>query len=150
MRTNASTIEVDRPATEVFAYVTDPARFVEWQQAVVDGAMDSPGPQVVGARFRTTRQVGPMQRPFTSEIVHLDAPTRWRVRGIDGPIRATVDVEVVPLPEDRSRLTISIAFEGHGIGKVLVPLAVEPGVPKEMARDTATLKQLLEGGRASA
>ena len=59
-------------------------------------------------------------------------------------------VDVVPLPENRSRLTISITFEGHGIRKVLVPLAVEPGVPKEMARDTATLKHLLEGGMASA
>jgi hypothetical protein len=61
-----------------------------------------------------------------------------------------VDVEVVPLPENRSHLTISITFEGHGIGTVLVPLAVEPGVSKEMARDTATLKHLLEGGTASA
>ena len=56
---------------------------------------------------------------------------------------------MVPLPENRSRLTISITLEGHGIGTVLVPLAVEPGVPKEMARDT-TLKHLLEGGTASA
>jgi hypothetical protein len=71
------------------------------------------------------------------------------VLATDRTERPWVDVEVVALPEDRSRLTISISFEGNGIGKVLVPLAVEPGVPKEMARDTATLKQLLEGGRAS-
>jgi uncharacterized protein YndB with AHSA1/START domain len=31
--------EVERPAAEVFAYATDPARFSEWQKGVVDGHM---------------------------------------------------------------------------------------------------------------
>ncbi len=34
--------EIGRPAAEVFAYATDPARFSEWQQGVVDGHMDGP------------------------------------------------------------------------------------------------------------
>jgi uncharacterized protein YndB with AHSA1/START domain len=33
-----TTTEVARPPQEVFAYVTDPTRFVEWQQNVVSGA----------------------------------------------------------------------------------------------------------------
>ena len=41
--TIASTV-VDRPAAEVFAYATDPARFHEWQQGVIDGHLDQPGP----------------------------------------------------------------------------------------------------------
>ena len=32
--------EIGRPAAEVFAYATDPARFSEWQKGVVDGHMD--------------------------------------------------------------------------------------------------------------
>ena len=35
--------EIDRPATEVFAYATDPTRFSEWQKGVVDGHMDDRG-----------------------------------------------------------------------------------------------------------
>ena len=34
--------EIGRPAVEVFAYATDPARFSEWQKGVVDGHMDGP------------------------------------------------------------------------------------------------------------
>ena len=34
--------EIERPAAEVFAYATDPARFSEWQKGVVDGHMDGP------------------------------------------------------------------------------------------------------------
>ena len=38
-----ATAEIGRPAAEVFAYATDPARFSEWQQGVVAGHMDSSG-----------------------------------------------------------------------------------------------------------
>jgi hypothetical protein len=37
-----TTAEIGRPADEVFACATDPARFRERQQGVVDGHMDSP------------------------------------------------------------------------------------------------------------
>ena len=42
--------EIERPAAEVFAYATDPARFSEWQKGVVDGHMDGPanGTQITG------------------------------------------------------------------------------------------------------
>ena len=46
---------VDRPAAEVFAYATDPARFHEWQQGVIDGHLDQPGPAQVGTKCLTTR-----------------------------------------------------------------------------------------------
>ena len=45
--------DIHRPAAEVFAYATDPTRFSEWQQGVIDGHMDSAGDPVVGARCPT-------------------------------------------------------------------------------------------------
>jgi Polyketide cyclase / dehydrase and lipid transport len=88
--------EIDRPAAEVFAYATDPARFSEWQEGVVDGHMDGPpdGTQTlaVGARCVTTRRIGGASRPSTSELTHIDPPRTWGVRGTDGPIRAAGDL----------------------------------------------------------
>jgi hypothetical protein len=66
------------------------------------------------------------------------------VRGVDGPIRAVVDLTVEPLTDERSRLTISVDFTGHGIGKMLVPLVVRREAAKEMPTNLATLKQRLE------
>ena len=64
--------EIGRPAAEVFAYATDPTRFSEWQQGVVDGHMDRPanGTQSpsVGAKCVTTRRIGGANRPSTSEV----------------------------------------------------------------------------------
>ncbi len=142
--------EIGRPAAEVFAYATDPARFSEWQKGVVDGHMDGPAggnrTPTVGAKCVTTRRVGGASRPSTSELVHIDPPRTWGVRGIDGPIRAAVDVLVEPLAGDRSRLTISVDFTGHGIGKILVPLMVRREARKEMPANMATLKHKMEAG----
>lgn len=135
---------VDRSAEEVFTYATDPTRFSEWQQGVVDGRMDATGTPTVGTRCLTTRRVGMANRPVTSELAHIDPPKTWGVRGTDGPIRAIVDVAVEPLTSTRSRLTITIDFEGHGIGKLLVPLVVRREARKEMPTNLATLKQRLE------
>ena len=145
-----TTAEIGRPVEEVFACATDPARFKEWQKGVVDGHMDGPaggaGTPAVGARCVTTRRIGGASRPSTSELVHIDPPKTWAVRGTDGPIRALVDVLVEPLAGSRSRLTISVDFTGHGIGKILVPLIVRREARKEMPANIAALKHKMEAG----
>jgi hypothetical protein len=48
------------------------------------------------------RRIGGSERPATSELVRLDPPQTWAVPGIDGPIRAHVDLSVEPLTDQRS------------------------------------------------
>ncbi|HAM01739.1 MAG TPA: hypothetical protein DCQ30_05865 [Acidimicrobiaceae bacterium] len=141
----STSIDVDRPPSEVFAYVTDPGRFAEWQNGVVGGRMANGGPQSVGDRCVTTRRIGFAERPVTSEVTHIEPPRKWGVRGIDGPIRAEVNVTVETLESDqRSRVTIELEFAGHGIGILLVPLVVRPRARKEMPVNIRRLKQRLE------
>ncbi|MEP6817030.1 MAG: SRPBCC family protein [Marmoricola sp.] len=137
-------IEVDRPAEQVFAYATDPTRFSEWQKGVVSGHMEVSGTPSVGTKCLTTRHIGFADRPVTAQVAHIDPPRTWGVRGVDGPIRAVVDVAVEPIGDMRARLTIAIDFEGHGIGKVLVPLFVRREAAKEMPANMAALKERLE------
>jgi hypothetical protein len=146
----AASIDVDRSAAEVFAYATDPSTFHEWQKGVTAGHLEGQGEPTVGTRCVTRRRIGFAERPNTSEITHLDPPRTWGVQGIDGPIRARVEVEVEPLADHRSRLTITIDFEGHGIGRVLVPLLVVPEARKEMPENLARLRSQLHGPAASA
>jgi uncharacterized protein YndB with AHSA1/START domain len=139
-----TSIEIDRPAHEVFSYATDPTHFHEWQKGVVDGHMDRPDDPTVGTRCFTTRRLGGANRASTSEISHIDPPRTWGVHGVDGPIRAIVDLTVEPLDANRSRLTIKVDFSGHGVGKLLVPLVVRREAAREMPTNLATIKQLLE------
>jgi uncharacterized protein YndB with AHSA1/START domain len=137
--------EINRPAEEVFAYATDPGRFSEWQKVVDSGRMESHGVLKVGDRCHTARRIGLSNRPDTSELVRFDPPRQWSVRGLAGPIRAIVDVHVEPISAASARLTIALAFEGHGVGRLLVPLVVERQAQREMPVNVATLKGRLEG-----
>jgi uncharacterized protein YndB with AHSA1/START domain len=139
--------EIDRPPEQVFSYVTDPARFSEWQKGVVSGHVDGDAPVGVGSKCITTRRIGGGERATTAEISEFSPPGSWAVRGIDGPIRAMVNVTVEPLGDgQRSRVTIALDFEGHGLGKLLVPLVVRRQAEKEMPVNLRKLKERLESG----
>ena len=108
------------------------------------GHLDARDESSVGARCVTIRRIGFADRPITSEITHLDPPRTWGIKGVDGPVRARVDVMVEPLADSRSRLTITIDFEGHGVGRILVPLVVVPEARKEMPQNLAKLRRHLQ------
>ncbi len=136
--------EINRSTEDVFAYATDPSRFSEWQRGVVSGHMEGDGALKVGDHCHTTRRIGFSDRPDISELVRFDPPRHWSVRGLAGPIRAMVDVTVEPTSQSSAQLTIALAFEGHGIGRLLVPLVVERQARREMPVNLAALKNRLE------
>ena len=138
------TIEIARPPEEVYSYVTDPLRFAEWQEDAVRGGREGGGPLGVGSRFTITRRIGRAERTTTSEITESNPPRSWAYHGIDGPIRAITHVTVAPLGDSaRSHVTIDVAFEGHGIGKLLVPLVHWLGL-KDSPTNCRNLKERLE------
>jgi len=139
-----STAEVSRPAEEVFAYVTDPSTFPEWQSGVVRGHMNE-SPTRVGSECTTVRNIGGREREVHTTITDYDPPRRWADRGVHGPIRAIVEVLVEPIADgSQSRVTINLDFTGHGIGRLLVPLVVRRQAAREMPENMRRLKQRLE------
>ena len=143
-----SHIEIARPPDEVFAYVTDPSRFQEWQHDVVRVDIQGGGLLGVGSRFITTRRLGGAERAMTQEITELDPPRRWVARGVDGPLRPSADVTVEPLDGGtRSRVTIALDFEGHGFGKLLPLDVIRRMAAKGGPRSYQNLKERLEHKR---
>jgi uncharacterized protein YndB with AHSA1/START domain len=142
-----SVIEIARPPDEVFAYVTDPSRFAEWQRDVVGVRVEGGRPPGLGARFATTRRIAGVERTITQEVTELRPPRSWVVKGVDGPIRPSATVTVEPLDgRAGSRVTFALDFEGHGIGRPLLP-AVRRQAEKGAPVSYRNLKELLEGGR---
>ncbi len=141
-----SSIEIARPPEEVFAYLADPSRFAEWQHDVVRVDLKGDRPPSLGTRFTTTRRIGGVERAMTQEVTELRPPRSWAVRGVDGPIRASANVTVEPLDGGtRSRVRIALAFEGHGIGRPLVP-AVRRQAQRAAPVSYRNLKERLERG----
>lgn len=143
------TIDISRSPAEVFSYVTDPTHLPEWQESAVAVRRIGDTPLAVGSKVAVTRRIGRREFTSTMQFIEWDPPKHWHVHGIDGPVRGDVQGTIEPLGDgERSRLTLSLHFEGFGIGRALVPLMVRPYVRKEMPRSERTLKGILESDAA--
>ena len=144
MASIVASTEISRSPDDVFAYVTDPNRLPEWQESVVK-ADSSQTPARVGTRAEVTRRFGPREVTQSAELAELSPPTSWEVRGLDGPVRGNVSGRIEPLDNGtRSRVTIKLDLQGHGIGRLLVPLIVRRKAEQEMPRNMQQLKERLE------
>jgi len=116
-----TTIEIDRPPEMVYAYVTDPTRFPEWQADVVRVRMDDR--RGVGARFTTVRRIAGAERSMVQQVSEYVPARRWASVAVGGPVRPVAAVDVAPIEGGRgSRVTFTLDFEGRGFGAALVPL----------------------------
>jgi uncharacterized protein YndB with AHSA1/START domain len=147
MAPTVHSVEIDRKPEDVFAYVTDPSRFTEWQDAVVSASLQGNEPARQGSKLTLTRRVGRREQTMTSELTAYDPPRSYAFRVLDGPVRAFGNGRFEALDGgQRTRFTFELDFEGHGIGKLLVPLFVRRQAGKELAESHRKLKERLESG----
>jgi uncharacterized protein YndB with AHSA1/START domain len=139
------TVEIARSPEDVFAYLDDLERHHEWQGQVVSAERETDGPTRVGTRATDVRKIPGGPRKFTYEITAHDPPRLASFRVVNGPIRPFGTVTVEPAGEGRSRVTLELDFEGHGLGKLLVPL-VRRDARKHVPEDQQRLKERLESG----
>ncbi len=139
-------IEIATKPDEVFAYLDDLARHSEWQEQLVAVEVETEGPTRVGSRAVETRRVPGGPRRFTYEVIEHDPPRRVAWRVLDGSVRPHGTLTIEPVENgSRSLVTIHLDFEGHGLGKVIAPVA-RAGARKQLSKDYARLKQRLESG----
>ena len=139
-------IEVDRPAEDVFAYLDQLERHREWQAQIVSATLESDGPVRVGTRVREIRRIGGREQDASYEITEHDPPRRSAFRGIAGPVRPLGRVTVEPIGDgSRARVSIEFTLVGHGIGKLIAPLA-RMQARKSIVESQERLKAKLEAG----
>jgi uncharacterized protein YndB with AHSA1/START domain len=138
-------IDISRRPEDVFSYATDFSHFPDWQAGVVSARRENGGPLSVGSRALVTRRVGPRTSARTEEITELNPPSAWEVRGAGGRLTAIAIGTIEPLDNgERSRVTIALDFEAHGIGTLLLPL-VRRQARKQLPRNERRLREVLEG-----
>jgi uncharacterized membrane protein len=144
-----SSVDINRPQTEVFDYLDQLDRHSEWQQALTSVRLAGDGPVGVGTRAIETRKVPGGEREMSYVLTAHEPPTTSSWKGLDGPVRPHGTVTVQALNEMSSRVTVSLDLEGHGLGKLLLPL-VKAQARKQIPADQARLKEILEsrGGTA--
>jgi uncharacterized protein YndB with AHSA1/START domain len=138
-------IEVDRPPTEVFAYITDADRLPEWQSDVVEA--EWLGEPAQGARIREVRSFLGRRFEIEQEVTDYEPGRRFGLRAVSGPF--PLSVVVILEPRDvGSRVRFSGEAEPGGFFKLAEPFVAR--VAKRQARtDFETMKAGLEGRASS-
>ncbi len=144
MATIVESIEISRRPEDVFLYATEFSHFPEWQGGVVSARREGDAP----LKAVVTRRVGPRKLQRTEEIAELNPPRTWTVRGVGGPLTAIAKGTVEPLDNGkRSRVTIALEVEAHGIARVL---AHPSASAKAAAEKRAKAEGVARAGRITA
>jgi uncharacterized membrane protein len=142
----SNSVEIDRRPDEVFAYLDQLDRHDEWQSTLVSTKVETEGPTRVGSRAVDRRRVPGGERDIRYEVTEHDPPRKVSFRGTDGPVRPVGTMTVEPLDGGaRSRVSIELDLVGHGLGKLVAPLARRQAT-REVPKDQARLKEKLESG----
>jgi uncharacterized membrane protein len=142
-------IEINRPAAEVFAYLDQLGRHSEWQRSLLSVKVETEGPTRVGTRVLERRKVPGGARDIPYEVTAHEPPRTASFHGTAGPVRPAGKMTVESLGESSSRLTLELELEGHGLGKLFAVLARRQAA-KEVPESHKKLKELLEHGDATA
>jgi uncharacterized protein YndB with AHSA1/START domain len=147
VKTITAGVDIARSPRQVFGYIADATHLPEWQPDVRQAAFDQPTAVGVGTRGQEVRHVMGADRPITWEVTDYDPHRRYGVRGIDGPVRAHVTMDLTPTTDGTgTHLEYGIDFQGHGIGKLIAPLA-RKGARKDLVATLERLRRRLEEAR---
>ncbi|MFB8047308.1 SRPBCC family protein [Streptomyces hydrogenans] len=121
-----ATVDVDRPVDEVFAYLADGRNDPQFSPRVLRIDRIPEGPTAVGTVFRSTVKDAGMKTVRVFRVTALEPPRtlRWAEESKNLVTASRGGYDLEPLPSGGTRVRIHNVLEGHGIGKLLVGLAL--------------------------
>ncbi len=115
----SNTIDVERPAEEVFDYCSDMRTEVEWNPVAKSVALMSAEPVGTGSRF--TASWSGLGRS-TAEIVDFARPSSWTTQTTEATLPFRLVGTVTPTTAGSVRLTMRIELLPAGGMRLLVPV----------------------------
>jgi uncharacterized membrane protein len=136
-----SSVVINGPIEECFAYLSDLANDLEWRREWIEAEKTTDGPHGVGARYRLTgallgRRIATVYETIAYEPNRLAA---WKA--VSGPLPLTFS-RAFEAAEGGTRVTMRYEGEG-GLLKLTGPLIAGLG-RRQMEGDFPKLKQVLE------
>jgi uncharacterized protein YndB with AHSA1/START domain len=135
--------EIARPPTEVFGYVTDPAKLATWQTNTISAVAEDDQPFGLGTRVREVhRAPGGKQLASLVEVSEYEPDRVFALRMLEGalPIHARITFEP-------TELGTRVQFDAHGRPSGPMRLAqplIRLTLKRQFAGYCATLKEVLE------
>ena len=137
------TVEIARPPEDVFELLSDIDRLSEWQTSAVEAHTD--GPLAEGSRVREKRRLLGRELDTELEVVAYEPPRKLTLRSLGGPVKFTVDHELVAHDGGGTQLRFLAEAQPGGLLRLTEPVLARTA-EQEFRRDFDRLKELLESG----
>jgi carbon monoxide dehydrogenase subunit G len=135
-------IEIERPPSEVFAFLAEPDNLPRWQPAVTEVAATPPGQLSGGARLTEARTFLGVRIRSTLEVTAFEPDHRLDLTTVEGPARFGVSHRLEPT-NGGTRVTIAGEGEPGSALRLAGPL-LRRAVERQARDDLRRLKRLLE------
>ena len=121
----SATTTVNKPIDEVFAFLADGTNDKKFSPRVQEIEKTTDGPVGVGTVFKSTVKDAGMKSSREFELTEFEQPSkiRWTERSKNSITVPTGGYDLAPAGDGATQVTIFNEFEGHGFGKVILPLA---------------------------
>ena len=133
---------IDRPAEEVFAFVSDIRNDPQWHTDVLEAEYEAPGSTTAGATFRTRFKPFMGLSEGTGTVTVYEPPRRFVLTERMGKFEPVLTLTVKP-DGGGSRITRRLDMEPHGMLKVMAPFTGGM-MRKRNAGFLSNLKRVLE------
>lgn len=140
------TKDIDRPAGEIFAFVSNFENNPRWQQGMRSCRWTSPPPHGVGSTYDQVARFLGKDIVSSFEVLEHDPRRRVKITSTAGPFPITETRVVAPRGERGATVTAIVEGDASGFFRLAGPL-LRLFVERSVRGDYTRLKYLLEEGR---
>ena len=137
-------VKIDRPADEVFAFISNFENNPRWQSGQLEARFTSDGPLRVGSTYDQVAKFLGRRVVSTFEVVEYEPGRKVKASSTSGSFPITFTRIVEPSKEG-SEVTATIEGDASGFFKLAEPLLARM-VQRSVDSDYRNLKRILEKG----
>jgi uncharacterized protein YndB with AHSA1/START domain len=120
-----ATVVIDRPVEDVFAFLADGENDPKFSPRVLEIAKTTEGPPGVGTVYASTVKDAGVKTKREFKLTEFEPPTRIRWTEVSKNLVMAPEGGYDLAPDgSRTRVTIYNVLEGHGLGKLIAPMAL--------------------------
>ena len=138
-----TSVEIDRPRSEVAAFASDPDNVTRWYANIGSVEWQTAPPLRLGSRVAFVAQFLGRRLAYTYEVVELVAGERLVMRTDQGPFPMETSYSWEDTDSGGTRMTLRNQGEPSGFSRVAAPVLVT-AMRRANRKDLASLKQVLE------
>ena len=141
----SATTTINRPIEEVFAFLGDGTNDPKFSPRVQKIEKLTDGPPGVGTVYASTVKDAGMKTGREFKLTEFEPPTKIRWTELTKNAITVPDggYDLEPAGDGSTRMTILNTFEGHGFGKLILPLALR-GAKKDADAFAGRIKAAAE------